>query len=270
MTGLPITGADAWPLDAWPLDAWPLWAFGLMLVLARVGSALALLPGLGETAAPPPVRAGLALAIALLLLPGLVSAIPKVPEATLDMGAMVAAEVVTGLWFGWLARVAMLALPIGLQYIAYLLGIASVLQPDPELGPQTTALAHLTEIAAPLIILVSGMYTMPLEALAGLYRLVPPGTLIPLADGTDMALRVSAEALSLALRLASPFVLASLLWHAGIGLVARLVPRVQIYFVSMPGQLLGGLLLLAGLSGAVLGAWRDATSAALGHLPGAG
>ena len=47
------------------------------------------------------------------------------------------------------------------------------------------------------------------------------------------------------MRLASPFVLASIVWHVAIGLIARMVPRLQVYFVSLPGQIVGGLLLLA-------------------------
>ena len=56
---------------------------------------------------------------------------------------MVVAEVITGLWIGWLARLLVLALPIAGQYIAYMLGIANVLQPDQELGGQATPIARL-------------------------------------------------------------------------------------------------------------------------------
>jgi flagellar biosynthetic protein FliR len=253
----------------WP-EAWPAWAFGFMLVLARIGPALSLLPGLGEAVAPAVIRAGLALTITLLLLPGLLPILPAAPAPGLALATMVAAEVVTGLWFGWVARLAMLALPIGAQYIAYLMGISSVLQPDAELGPQTTALARLAEITAPLLMLVTGLYQIPLLALDGLYRIIPPGTLLPIGDGAEAVLRAVTHALSLAVQLASPFILASLLWQAATGLAARLVPRMQIYFVAMPGQILGGLLLLAGLSGALLHAWRDAAATALATLPGAG
>jgi flagellar biosynthetic protein FliR len=246
------------------------WALGFMLVLARVGAAMTMLPALGETAPPAMLRIGLALSIAILLLPALEPAIPPVPEASLQAAGMIVCEVVTGLWFGWLARMVTLALPTAAQFIAYLLGLSSVLQPDAELGPQTTALAGLTNLATPVILLVSGLYALPLEALAGLYRLIPPGTPMPAADSADAAARAAAQALLLAMRLASPFIVASIVWHVTIGLIARLVPRMQIYFVSMPGQIFGGLLLLAGLSTAILVAWQDAVRDTFAALPGAG
>ena len=246
------------------------WALAFMLVLARIGAAIAVLPALGETAPPAMLRIGLALSITVLLLPSLEPAVPPVPEASLQAALMVASEVVTGLAFGWLARMAALALPTATQLISYFLGLTSVLQPDDALGPQSSALATLTNIAAPLILLVSGLYALPLEALAGLYRLIPPGTPIPITDGTDVALRAVSQAWVLALRLASPFVVAGIVWNVTVGLIGRLVPRVQIYFVSMPGQILGGLLLLALLSGSILAAWQQGMRDAFAALPGAG
>jgi flagellar biosynthetic protein FliR len=246
----------------------PAWSFAFMLVLARFGPAMALLPGLGEVTVPAVVRIGLALGVTILLLPGIFPLMPPMPDAGMTAGGMVIAEVITGLWLGWLARLLCLALPTAAQFIAYLLGISTVLQPDAELGPQSTALAALFGIAAPLAILVSGLYVLPLTALAGSYRLIPAGTLLPAAAGTATAVAAVGQTFALALRLASPFVLAAIVWHVAIGLVARLVPRLQIYFVSMPGQIVGGLVLLAVLFGTILAAWQDAVRDGLAALPG--
>ena len=64
--------------------------------------------------------------------------------------------------------------------------------------------------------------------------------------------------------------LAGIVWHVAIGLLARLVPRIQVYFVAMPGQILGGLLLLAVLSAVILSAFLDAIRDGLSGLPGLG
>jgi len=246
------------------------WAYGLMLVLARVGAAMTLLPGLGEAAPPAMVRAGLALGIALLLLPVLLPDLPPPPDAGARAGLAITGEIVTGLWFGWLARVLALALSTGAQFIAYTIGISNVLQSDPELGPQTTAVARLFDAAAPLLILLTGLYRMPLSALEGLYRLIPAGTMLPPADSLQTVLRWMADGFVLALRLAAPFVLASLVWHVATGLLARFLPRLQVYFVAVPGQILGGFLLLTALSSALLSAWLEALRTGFAGLPGTG
>jgi flagellar biosynthetic protein FliR len=151
------------------------WAPAFALVLARVGAAMALLPALGESVAPAVVRIGLALSLTVILVPELQPIMPPVPAAGLSMGAMIAGEVVTGLWFGWITRMIVLALPNGAQFVGYLIGLSSVLQPDPELGAQSGALGKLFEMAAPVVLLASGLYRLPLIALNGLFRLIPAG-----------------------------------------------------------------------------------------------
>ena len=254
--------------DAALLAAMPGWAFAFMLVIARVGAAMTLLPGLGEAEPPAMLRVGLALGITVLLLPAIAPAVPPVPEAGAQAALMVAAEVVTGLWLGWLARMLVLALPVAAQFIAYMLGIANVLQPDPLLGSQATPIARLFDVVAPLLILATGLYALPLAALAGSYQLVAPGNLLPAADTAETAVRTASVAFALAVRLASPFLLATIVWHVATGLLARLVPRLQVYFVVMPGQILGGIALLGILTGALLTAWLAGLHAGFAGLPG--
>ncbi len=247
-----------------------IWAPAFALVLARIGATMTLLPGLGESDIPVTVRIGLALGVTVLLLPLLLPLMPAVPASGITMGLMVVGEVVTGLWFGWMTRMIMLALPMGAQFIAYFLGISSVLQPDAELGPQSTALAKLFALAAPTLILASGLYTLPLQALMGLFQLIPPGRMLPAGDGLQVAIQAVGTAFALALRVASPFVVAIVIWHFCMGQIARVVSRVQIYFVALPGQILGGLVLLAVVGGGMVVAWHDGVEAFLGNLPGPG
>ncbi|HME27716.1 MAG TPA: flagellar biosynthetic protein FliR [Acetobacteraceae bacterium] len=253
--------------SAW-LATLPAWAFAFVLVMARIGAAMTLLPGLGEAQPPAMLRVGLALAVTALLLPGIAPSIPPVPEAGAQAAAMIAAEVVTGLWIGWLARLLVLALPVAGQFIAYMLGIANVLQPDPELGGMATPIERLFAVAAPLAILTTGLYALPLAALAGSYGLIPPGTLLPAADTAETAVRAAAAAFALAVRLASPFLLVAIVWHVATGLLARLVPRLQVYFVVMPAQILGGIALLAVLATALLTAWQSSVRSGFASLPG--
>jgi len=250
------------------LASLPAWAFAFVLVLGRIGAALTLLPGLGEASPPAMLRAGLAVGITALLLPGIMPLIPQVPADVPTVVGMIAAEVVTGMWLGWLARLMVLALPIAGQFIAFMLGVSNVLVTDPELSGQSSALEQLFSLVAPLALLVSGLYAVPLAALAGSYHVIAPGTLLPAGDGTELAVRAVGQCFALALQLASPFMLAAIVWNVVIGLVARLVPNVPVYFVALPGQILGGLALLAILGGALIATWMDATSAGFARLPG--
>ncbi|HVB69385.1 MAG TPA: flagellar biosynthetic protein FliR [Acetobacteraceae bacterium] len=256
--------------DAALLAALPAWAFAFVLVLARVGAAVMLLPGLGESGPPAMVRAGMAMGVTLLLLPLVQPLIPPVPGAFVPAAGMVMAEVATGLWLGWLARVLVLALPMAGQIVAYMIGLANVLEPDTSLGADSTALGRLFSLAAAVAVLASGLWAVPVAALAGSFRLIAPGALLPAGDSAAAASAAVAGGFALALRLAAPFVLAAIVWQVASGVVARLIPRLQVYFLTMPAQILGGLLLLALLSGAMLTAWQDAVQVGFDRLPGLG
>jgi flagellar biosynthetic protein FliR len=243
-------------------------AFGLVLILARVGATLAFLPGLGESTIPAVVKAGMAFTLTILLLPIIEPALPPRPDSQVTVGLMVMTELANGLWFGWLARVLTTSLPLAGQYISDFAGLSNVLIPNPELGPQTTAISNLYEIAVPALILSTGLYRLLLSALVGFYQLIPPGTMAWVPDSAAMTVSVVSQSFGLALRLAAPFILAAIAWHVAIGLVARLVPRLQIFFVALPGQIGLGLLLLAAISAPMIGAWMEAMRTGLAGLPG--
>jgi len=246
----------------------PDWSFAFVLVLARAASACMLIPGVGEAELPAMIRAGFALALAMLLVPVLAPAMPAPPADVWRGFAMVAGEVATGLFLGWLARLLMAALPLAGQIIADLTGQASVLQPDSVLGPQGAALGRLFGLAAPVLLLASGLYALPLEALAGSYRLVPPGSLLPAADATQTSVAAVEQCFALALQLAAPFLLAGIVWQVALAALARLAPQIPVFFLAAPAQLLGGLALLAALGASLLGVWQDRVASGLAALPG--
>ena len=246
----------------------PVWAFGFVLILARTGCACMLLPGIGEVELPATIRAGFAVTLTVVLLPVIAPLIPPAPDNIWRCVGMVAAEVLTGLWFGWLTRLLMLALPVAGQIIASVMGQTNVLQPDPALGPQTPVLSSALAMAATVLVLATGLHAMPFMALAGSYDLIPAGTLLPAADTAAQVTRALSEAFALALRLASPFVLASLVWQTGLGVLSRLVPQLHVYFAAMPGEILSGFLLLAVLGTSLFAVWQDYVQAHFAALPG--
>lgn len=250
------------------LASLPVWAFAFAVVLARVSAAVMVLPGLGEAESPMVVRAGIAIGITALILPGVTGLIPPLSGQPIRVLVMVGGEILCGLMLGWLARLIALALPIAGQIVATQIGLSSVIQPDPELGAQTSGTSRLLALAGPVLILSTGLYAMPLEALAGSYRLFPPGALLPVGDAAQDIAEATSGCFALALRLAAPLVIAGLVWQVMLGLLARLVPSLQVYSLAMPGQVLGGLLMFGLVLKQVLDAWIDAVSAGFALLPG--
>ena len=254
--------------DAALLEALPGWAFAFVLVLARVSAAFMLLPAVGEAELPGTIRAGLAAAFTLVLLPVVVPLLPPTPGDGLAALMLVIGEVVAGLWLGWLARLLMLALPMAGQLTAGVIGLANVLQPDAVTGPQGSALARLFALAAPVAVLAAGLHALPLAALEGSYHVLPPGLSLPAGDAAQTVVAAVGGSFALALRLAAPFVLAAIVWNLALGMLSRLVPQLQLYFAALPGQIGGGLLLLGLLGGGVVAAWLAELRTGFSLLPG--
>ena len=254
--------------DAQLLARLPQFANGFVLVLARVGAACMLLPGIGEAELPAMIRAGFALALTALLLPVLGPALPPAPADVAHGLALLVGELAAGLLLGWLARLAIAALPVGGQIIALLAGQASILQPDALLGPEGAAIGRLLGLAGIVLLLASGAYALPLQALVGSYRVLPAGTLLPAGDMAAAAVAAVSACFALALRLAAPFLLAGIVWNVTLAALGRLAPQVQAFYLAAPLQLLGGVLLFGALAGAVLRAWGVAAAAVFAGLPG--
>ncbi|MFT8246731.1 flagellar biosynthetic protein FliR [Roseomonas sp. BN140053] len=252
------------------LTALPVLAFQIVLVFARLGAAVMLLPGLGESEAPAPLRLGIGLATVLLLLPGLSASLPAAPDSVPGTVRLLAIEVLAGLWIGGLARLAAMTLAVALQTVAALIGLASVLVPDAQMGAQSAALGRLGSLAAAVLVLSSGLYALPLRALAESYAVLPAGAPWPAGEAVEAWVAAGSALLEVALRLAGPFVLGAVLVNLAMGLLARVAPQVQVQIVAAPGQILAGLALLALLAPPLLGTFLEALRAAWAALPGLG
>lgn len=245
-------------------------AYAFVLLVARIGSAVMLIPLLGEAEVPAIVRVGFTLLLVVLLMPGLLPLLPAAPDTPLGAAGQVGAEVLSGLFLGWLARLVMVALTTAGQMVSLATGLSNVLQQDPALGTQGAALARTMTVVAPVALLATDLHAWPLAALAGSYRIVPAGTLLPAADTVGAMVAAVGASFGLAVQLAGPFLAATLLFHLALALAARLAASLQPMALAAPVQLLGGLILLALVPAGLLLAWGARATELLVALPGLG
>lgn len=234
----------------------------------RISATLLFMPGLGEVTIPTNVRVGLALGMTLALSPVLpvFDGLAGAPFSTIV--STIISELLTGAWFGWLTRLVASALPMAGQYAGYMIGLSNILQNDVNTGAQSDAVGTLFSMAMPVVFLTSGLYMLPLRALVRFFDLVPIGHFLPVADSTQTSVAGVGTLCLLSLQLASPFVVVSILWNILIGQLARLGGRMQIYFLSFPGQILIGLLVLMLSIQPMLIAWQHYAESMPWHLPG--
>jgi len=227
--------------------------FAFLLVFARMGAAMMVLPGIGENFVYARVRLGLALALSLLLLPLVQSTLPAMPGAPAQLGVLIAGETVYGLFIGGVARLTMASLHIAGVVIAFQSGLAYAQSVDPTQGTQGALVGTLLTIVGLVLVFSSGLHGVLLTALRDSYMLFPAGEPPPLGDLARLTTDLAAAAFTLGLQISAPFILYGIVFNVGLGLLQRLMPQMQLFFVAMPLQVgLALFLLMITLSGSML------------------
>jgi flagellar biosynthetic protein FliR len=204
-----------------------------------------LLPGFGEAYVPPRVRLIFALSFSFALMPMLADRIPVLP-ADLDRFVIaLATEIGIGLFFGSLCRIVMMSVLSAGSIIALQTGIANALSVDPTTAQQAAVTGNFLIIVTLVLIFATGLDHTTLQALVGTYAVMPPGRLPPIGDFANFDSRAVADSFTLAVQMSAPFLVYGLVFTGAMGLLARLMPTLQVFFVAMPAQLLIGLGLLA-------------------------
>ena len=218
--------------------------FSLMLVFARIGAAVMLLPGFGENYVPPRVRLLFAVAITVVLTPIVIDRLPAQPDNLIGVFFLVGGEVLIGVFFGGLARMMVSALHVGGTIIGFQTSLGNATLLDPGTEQQGSIIAAFYNVIGIFLIFAADLHHLMLFALADSYTVFLPGAPPPIGDFTEMATRIFSQSFALGVQIAAPFIVVGLVFYIGIGLLARLMPQVQIFFVAMPVQIMLGFLVM--------------------------
>ncbi|MGE0181648.1 MAG: flagellar biosynthetic protein FliR [Parvularculaceae bacterium] len=261
MTGV-YSSADF--LAALPVDA--LVAFA---VFARVGAMMMTAPAFGDYTLSPRIRLVIALGLSAVLAPAAASSFP--PGAIdmndgLAMPALLIGEIAVGLFLGLVARMLAAALNVAGQIIALQMGLSLAQIFDPGQAIQGAIVGGFLAVLGTTMIFATDLHHLLIAALRDSYFLFAPGGVTSGVTG-DMASAMIDSlsfAFSLGVRLAAPFIVFGLIFYAGAGVLNRLMPQAQVFFMLMPANLILGLLLLMLTTGLMmtvfLGAFEERLS----------
>ncbi len=251
-----------------PLELLPADLFGFFLVFARVGAAVMMMPGFGEQYVSPRFRLVIAAAITLLITPVIARALPGPPSSPLMLFLLLGGEIVIGLFLGTIGRIIMSALHVAGTVMSFQSGLANALTFDPVSSQQAAMFALFLSLAGLLFVFATDLHHLMLEAMVMSYGLILPGAVPPIDDLAQVMSRLVADAFMLGFQLSAPFIAVGLVFYLGVGLLARLMPQVQVFFIALPVQIFLGFMALALSASAMLlffgGRFRDLFAHALG------
>ena len=237
------------------------------LIFARVGAILMLLPGFGDTSVPPRIRLSLAFLMALMLMPVVAKGMPVPGEVSGVAGAVIK-ELLIGLMIGAILRMMLSSLATAGEIISIQTTLSFAQTAAPGQAQPSTTLGTFLMLIGVTLIMATDLHHMFLAAIVRSYAVFPFSRELAIADSAQLAVQTVAGSFRLGLQLAAPVVVFSVIFNVAAGLVGRVMPQFQVFFVVTPLIVLLGLSIFAlslGVIGMVwLNRYRELVSLFLG------
>lgn len=227
------------------------------LVFARVGAMVMLMPGIGETVVPQRIRLSFAVLMAMLLAPLVGKSIVTVPSSVGAIGGAVLHEVLIGLMIGLILKMFVSSLTTAGEVISIQTSLSFAQTTNPAGAPSSTAVATFLSMLGLTLIMVTDLHHLFIGAMAKSYDLFPFSRPVPVNDAATLAVRTIADSFKLGLQLAAPVLVFSIVFNLATGLVGRVMPSFQIFFVTSPLSVILGLSLLGLSLGGIAMVWTD-------------
>jgi flagellar biosynthetic protein FliR len=241
-------------------------AAAFLLTFARIGTMVMLLPGIGEQNMPARVRLTIALVLTAVLLPAHQKAYSVDLTALGPVLVMLFQEIIIGAVLGLTARLAISALQIAGSVVAQQMGLGFVTAIDPTQGQQGMLVGNFLTLLGVTLVFATDLHHLVIEALNDSYTLFQPGEMPLVGDVAQHVTQIVTTAFRIGIQLAAPFLVFGLLFHLGLGVLSRLMPQMQVFFIGLPLSIMLGMLLLLVVVGAMMGTFVGYLEGILGNL----
>ncbi|MGE4298734.1 MAG: flagellar biosynthetic protein FliR [Desulfovibrionaceae bacterium] len=211
------------------------------LTLFRCSLLIFLLPFFGGESVPKTVKPAVCLVMAVALFPYLHVPGSLFPSHPFTICIMLLGEITLGLVLGLVMRFLFAAVQTGGQLIGFQMGFAMVSAIDPDTGVQEAVTSHFLYMVSLLTFLSLDGHLIMLSGLAQSFKMVPPGSLFLSPQLTEQILAFSANIFVLAVKIASPVMVALFMVDLALALVGRAAPQMNILIIGFPLKISVGM-----------------------------
>lgn len=224
---------------------------GFILVVTRVSGFFLIVPVFGWPAVPVQIKVAAIVLISLFL----TTIVPTplgadVVDAdslrdTIRVVVLLAGEATYGLALGLIANLLFAVAKLSAQIVEQQMGMTMAEVLDPLTGESARPLSGLIEMIFVLLFLSANGHHLFLLVLTKSYAAFPAGTVPTIPILSEGVLVAGSTMLIAGLRLAAPMLAAFMVLMVALALLARLVPEMNILFISMPARIGLGLIMAA-------------------------
>ena len=218
---------------------------GFALVLTRISAFFLVLPVFGWTAIPVRVKVAATVLLSVFFTFVAPLAIDVTEVSTVKAILLLASETTYGLALGLIVALLFSVVKLSGQIIERQMGMTMANILDPMTGETARPLGSLLETIFILLFLGANGHHLFLLIISKSYVAFPAGTVPNIQILTTGVITASSAMLIAGLRLAAPMLAAFLVLMVALALLARLVPEMNILFISMPIRMGLGLIMAA-------------------------
>ncbi|WP_410002296.1 flagellar biosynthetic protein FliR [Pseudomonas fluorescens] len=237
------------------------WVASFVLPLFRVTAVLMSMPVFGTTLVPGRVRLYLALAITVVIAPGLP---PMPPVNALDLNALmlVAEQILIGALLGFSLQLFFQAFVVAGQIISIQMGMAFASMIDPTNGVNTAVIGQFLTMLVTLLFLAMNGHLVVFEVLTESFTTMPVGSAMLVNHFWEIAGKLG-WVLGAAMVLVLPAITALLVVNIAFGVMTRAAPQLNIFSIGFPLTLVLGMVIFWVSLGDILNQYQPLATQAL-------
>ncbi len=227
----------------------------LFVIFARIGALSSLVPGFGEQVVPARIKLVAALSFVALIAP---IVRPEVASGLNDYSVvyMIFSETIIGLAIGIFLRLIVIVLQTTGAIAAQSTSLSQIFGAGFGAEPQS-AFATLLFVAGVALAATLGLHVYLVKMMVWSYEVMPAFVILNSSEMARWGISHISQVFALSFSLAAPFVIASVIYNIGLGVINRAMPQLMVAMVGAPAISLGGLILLLVASPFILSSWVD-------------
>lgn len=224
--------------------------FDFFLVFCRVLGVFSLMPFVSQKEIPGRIRLFISLGFAFLMLPIIkIESSHEMHFSTLMKGMIV--ELIIGSFIGALTRMIAMLLDYVGHFLSDFMGLSSANSFNPNL-PESTLLSNFFNVFGVILFLSLDLHHLIFSAFIKTYTLFPMMKLIHFGEYSKSLIQVVSQTFQVSLQLSAPLLIVFLISQLTLGFLGRIIPQVQLFFITMPLQLWIGFIVLSMIASSIL------------------
>ncbi|MBI1822288.1 MAG: flagellar biosynthetic protein FliR [Nitrospirae bacterium] len=213
-----------------------------LFIMTRVSSFMAALPILDGKSVPHSVKILLVLSIAFVLFPVVHVNLPS--PGLFDWFIAFLREALIGLLMGFGTRVVFAAVELGGELSGLQMGLNAANLYDPASSRQVSLIGKFEVFIAVMIFFGVNAHHIVLEALVSSFSIPYQPEVSVSSSLAHYLIRVTGEMFVLGMKIGIPVLMTLLMTTVAMGILSRVVPQINIFFLSFPLTIGLGLLIL--------------------------